>query len=77
MTKFKSPQLVTALALFMLMVAVQVSTDSAGEWLFIGLNLIELTNDASINLPSIADVALILSDDISQIMLSILNCLAD
>ncbi|QQX79358.1 hypothetical protein JK628_17730 [Shewanella sp. KX20019] len=77
MTKFKSPQLVTALALFMLIVAVQVSTDSAGEWIFIGLDLIELTNDSSFNLPSIADVALITSDDISQILLSILHCLAD
>jgi hypothetical protein len=77
MTKFKSPQLVTALALFILIMAVQVSTDSAGEWIFIGLDLIELTNGTSLNLPSISDVSLMTGDDISQIMLSMLNCLAD
>ncbi|GIU04975.1 hypothetical protein TUM4261_06170 [Shewanella sp. c952] len=77
MNKFKSPQLVTALALFMLVVAVQVSTDSAGEWMFIGLDLIELTNDATLNLPSISDVALDTSDNIQQIALTIINSLAE
>ncbi len=77
MNKFKSPQLVTALALFMLVVAVQVSTDSAGEWMFIGLDLIELTNDASLNLPSISDVALDMNDTTHQIMQTIINSLVE
>ncbi|MEZ9820224.1 hypothetical protein AB4238_06330 [Shewanella sp. 10N.286.45.A1] len=77
MTKFRSPQLVTALALFMLVIAVQVSTDSAGEWIFIGLDLIELTNDATSNLPSISDVALDTSDNIQQIVLTASNCLIE
>ena len=77
MNKFKSPQLVTALALFMLVIAVQVSTDSAGEWMFIGLDLIELTNDASLNLPSISDVALDMNDTTHQIMQTIINSLVE
>lgn len=77
MTKINSPKLVTALALLMLMVAVQVSTDSAGKWVFIGLDLIELTNDTSISLPSISDVALITSDDISQTIMTMVNCLVE
>lgn len=77
MNKFKSPQLVTALALFMLVAAVQVSTDSAGEWMFIGLDLIELTNDATSNLPAISDVAIDTSDNIQQLIKTVINSLVE
>lgn len=67
----------TTLALFMLVVAVQVSSGSASEWVFIGLDLIELGYETSQSLPSILDVALHISDDISQVVLAIINCLVD
>jgi len=73
MTKFRSSQFVTALALLMLMVAAQVSTDNAGDWMLIGLNWIELTNRVSLSLPSILDVTLDMSDPIQQIVQTILN----
>lgn len=73
MTKFRSSQFVTALALLMLMVAAQVSTDNAGDWMLIGLNWIELTNRVSLSLPSILDVTLDMSDPLQQIVQTILN----
>ncbi|MDB2387143.1 hypothetical protein N9W21_07340 [Shewanella sp.] len=73
MTKFRSSQFVTALALLMLMVAAQVSTDNAGDWMLIGLNWIELTNRVSLSLPSILDVTLDMSDPLQPIVQTILN----
>ncbi|WOT05875.1 hypothetical protein [Shewanella youngdeokensis] len=69
----KKPQLVAVLALLMLIVAVQVSTDRACDWLFIGLGLIELAHDTTMSLPSISNVALSVGDNINQIALCIFN----
>ncbi|MGS0673740.1 hypothetical protein [Shewanella sp. 125m-1] len=49
-------QAITAAVLMLLVVAVQVSTDRAGDWMFIGLNLIEMGCDNPLNLSDVSDV---------------------
>ncbi len=49
-------QIITAAVLMLLVLAVQVSTDRAGDWLFIGLNLIELGNGAESSFSTVSEV---------------------
>ncbi|WP_299808315.1 hypothetical protein [uncultured Shewanella sp.] len=68
-------QLVTVAVLMLLVVAVQVSTDRAGDWMFIGLNLIEFGTGTESHLSTVSDVSL--SDDqlIGQLIGRALECI--
>ncbi|ABZ77982.1 hypothetical protein Shal_3436 [Shewanella halifaxensis HAW-EB4] len=60
MNKFRQvnkQQIATVAVLMLLVVAVQVSTDRAGDWIFIGLNLIEMGSGTQSNLTDFSDVA--------------------
>lgn len=68
-------QVITAAVLMLLVVAVQVSTDRAGDWMFIGLNLIELGSGAETNFSTVSDVSLSDGQIIGQLVTGALECI--
>ncbi|MCG9731199.1 hypothetical protein L1D44_15490 [Shewanella sp. Isolate13] len=68
-------QAITAAVLMLLVLAVQVSTDRAGDWMFIGLNLIEFSSGAESHLSTVSDVALSDGQIIGQLISRTLECL--
>ncbi|GIU05502.1 MULTISPECIES: hypothetical protein [unclassified Shewanella] len=68
-------QVITAAVLILLVVAVQVSTDRAGDWMFIGFNLIEFGSGNGGSLSTVSDVALSDGQKIGQLIGRALECL--
>ncbi|GIU48445.1 hypothetical protein TUM4438_29850 [Shewanella sairae] len=55
--RLNKQQVITAAILMLLVAAVQVSTERAGDWMFIGLNLIEIGSEAPLNLGRVSEVS--------------------
>ncbi|GIU13918.1 hypothetical protein [Shewanella sp. MBTL60-007] len=73
--KMNKHQVITAAVLMLLVLAVQVSTDRAGDWMFIGLNLIEFGSGAESNLGTVSDVSLGDEQMIGQLIMRTLDCI--
>lgn len=68
-------QVITAAVLILLVVAVQVSTNRAGDWMFLGLNLIEFGAGAQPGVSTISDVTLSGSGLIGELIGGALECI--
>ncbi|MGS0827153.1 hypothetical protein ACVBIO_15180 [Shewanella sp. 0m-8] len=68
-------QLITAAVLMLLVIAVQVSTDRAGDWMFIGLNLIEIGAGAQSNLTEMSDVSVAGCGVVQQLLTAVFDTL--
>ncbi|MCL1137765.1 hypothetical protein [Shewanella pneumatophori] len=70
--RLNKQQVITAAVLLLLVIAVQVSTERAGDWMFIGLNLIEIGSEASVSLGSVLQVSCI---DVEQVIMKAIELL--
>ena len=70
--RLNKQQLITAAVLMLLVVAVQVSTDRAGDWMFIGLNLIEIGSEVPLISGKVSDVS---NFDVQQLIIKVVECL--
>ena len=77
MKSFNKHHLIAASALFILVVAVQVSTGETASLLLIGLDILELTNNSGLSLPTFFDVTLSLNEQLYQLVPSVINCIVE
>lgn len=78
---FSAQKVITVLALLLLLVAVQVSTQSAGDWFVFGLNILELTEPFSEVSNVGANVGTSVSDSalnfLQKIVMALVECVLD
>lgn len=65
-------QIITAAVLLLLVIAVQVATERTGDWMFIGLNLIEIGSETSVSLGSVLEVS---CGDVKQLIIKVIELL--
>ncbi|PKG57015.1 hypothetical protein [Shewanella sp. GutDb-MelDb] len=70
-------KVITVAALLLLLIAVQVSTQSAGDWFVLGLNVLEMAEPVNLLVSDISNVSMHLSEQLDAIFANGLGHLSE